>query len=238
MLERGSYIPWASRFRRYLNRKRDNRKWLLKALDEGPYVFRQFTPTGATIPRLQTVDDLKGDDLLHYDAEIGSLSNMIPHSIPNEIYNYVDSWLFELRLQAIRQLFNATTAVEKDIMLGTVQSQGIQPADQNSDDGTSYESEFISEVQSSSIDKSNEQMYPAHTKIINSTIDNDQINSNIQFDSVKGNVNSGSIEKAAHVYDLCALETLANMQIEEAAITTQFAQKLTTKQHTLLSLLS
>ncbi|GKA74294.1 hypothetical protein Tco_0780596 [Tanacetum coccineum] len=66
MLERGSYIPWASRFRRYLNRKRDNRKWLLKALDEGPYVFRQFTPTGATISRLQTVDDLEGDNLLYY----------------------------------------------------------------------------------------------------------------------------------------------------------------------------
>ncbi|GKG37357.1 hypothetical protein Tco_0447530, partial [Tanacetum coccineum] len=44
MLERGSYIPWASRFRRYLNRKRDNQKWLLKALDEGPYVFKIFTP--------------------------------------------------------------------------------------------------------------------------------------------------------------------------------------------------
>ncbi|GJS86575.1 hypothetical protein Tco_0769211 [Tanacetum coccineum] len=90
MLERGSYIPWASRFRRYLNRKRDNRKWLLKALDEGPYVFRQFTPTGATIPRLQTVDDLEGDDLLYYDAEM-EVMNMILLSIPNEIYNSVDS---------------------------------------------------------------------------------------------------------------------------------------------------
>ncbi|GKD68276.1 hypothetical protein Tco_1322366 [Tanacetum coccineum] len=34
MLERGSYIPWASRFRRYINRKREHRKWLNKALDE------------------------------------------------------------------------------------------------------------------------------------------------------------------------------------------------------------
>ncbi|GJZ14969.1 hypothetical protein Tco_0550646 [Tanacetum coccineum] len=61
MLERGSYIPWASRFRRYLNRKRDNRKWLLKALDEGPYEFKNF------------------------------LMNMILLSIPNEIYNSVDA---------------------------------------------------------------------------------------------------------------------------------------------------
>ncbi|GJZ22164.1 hypothetical protein Tco_0559203 [Tanacetum coccineum] len=35
MLERGSYIPWARRFRRYINRKRKNQKWLNKALDEG-----------------------------------------------------------------------------------------------------------------------------------------------------------------------------------------------------------
>ncbi|GJW84486.1 integrase, catalytic region, zinc finger, CCHC-type containing protein [Tanacetum coccineum] len=97
------------------------------------------------------------------------------------------------------------------------------------------ESAFISEVQSSSIDESNEQMYPAHTKIINSTIDNDQINSNIQFDSVKGNVNSGSIEKDAHVYDLCALETLARNAYEEAAKQQQFAQKVQQQNTTLTS---
>ncbi|GJR95464.1 integrase, catalytic region, zinc finger, CCHC-type containing protein [Tanacetum coccineum] len=90
VLERGSYIPWASRFRRYLNRKRDNRKWLLKALDEGPYEFKNFVPEGLTIPRLQTVEDLEGDDLLLYDAEM-ELMNMILLSIPNEIYNSVDA---------------------------------------------------------------------------------------------------------------------------------------------------
>ncbi|GKD03590.1 retrovirus-related pol polyprotein from transposon TNT 1-94 [Tanacetum coccineum] len=537
MLERGSYIPWASRFRRYLNRKRDNRKWLLKALDEGPYVFRQFTPTGATIPRLQTVDDLEGDDLLYYDAEM-EVMNMILLSIPNEIYNSVDSctsakdmwkrverlmrgtiqnqvdretrftnefdqfvaepgeslvsvynrfaqlmndlernnmkfptvsintkflnslqpeWLkyvTQVRLakqltvdsfddlfdylsqyeklvnasrakklekshdplalvahtgsssrntssyyvthpssvvdydeeyqqddvhnhsedplasamlllaKAITQNFsnptnnrlrassntrnqaivqgdrvniqsrnsgnigrnNRRAYVQEEVVEGmnasnetgnvqralrtptsgntsTVQCYNcsgkghyarncpkprvrdskyfmeqmllakqdeagviltdeqndflfadasrmeeieelsaniclmarIQPADQNSDDGTSYESAFISEVQSSSIDESNEQMYPAHTKIINSTIDNDQINSNIQFDSVKGNVNSGSIEKDAHVYDLCALETLARNAYEEAAKQQQFAQKVQQQNMTLTS---
>ncbi|GKF33727.1 hypothetical protein Tco_0106927, partial [Tanacetum coccineum] len=49
----------------------------------------------------------------------------------------------------------------------------IQPADQNYDDEPCYESTFISEVQSSSINKNDEQMYPTHTKIINSTIDDD-----------------------------------------------------------------
>ncbi|GKB70767.1 hypothetical protein Tco_0932179, partial [Tanacetum coccineum] len=93
----------------------------------------------------------------------------------------------------------------------------IQPADQNSDDEPSYESAFVSEVQSSSINENDEQMYPTHTKIINSTIDDDQINSNIQFDSVKGNVNSGSVEKDTHVYDQSALETLVRNAYDEAA---------------------
>ncbi|GJX01898.1 integrase, catalytic region, zinc finger, CCHC-type containing protein [Tanacetum coccineum] len=81
MLERGSYIPWASRFRRYINRKRENRKWLNKALDEGPYQFQMFVPT---------VEDLQGDELLHHDAEI-ELMNLSILSIPNEIYNSVDA---------------------------------------------------------------------------------------------------------------------------------------------------
>ncbi|GJY49018.1 hypothetical protein Tco_0438974 [Tanacetum coccineum] len=46
MLEMGSYIPWASRFRRYINRKRENRKWLNKALDEGDSVNIQCRNSG------------------------------------------------------------------------------------------------------------------------------------------------------------------------------------------------
>ncbi|GKA70317.1 hypothetical protein Tco_0776381, partial [Tanacetum coccineum] len=112
MLERGSYIPWASRFRRYINRKRENRKWLNKALDEGPYQFQMFVPTGSTLPTLQTAEDLQGDELLHYDAEI-ELMNLILLSIPNEIYNSVDA---------------CTTAKEmwkrvERLMRGTIQNQ-------------------------------------------------------------------------------------------------------------------
>ncbi|GJS02403.1 integrase, catalytic region, zinc finger, CCHC-type containing protein [Tanacetum coccineum] len=502
MLERGSYIPWASRFKRFLNRKRENRKWLLKALEDGPYVFRNITPTGSTIPRLQEVEDLQGDDLLYYDAEM-ELMNMILLSIPNEIYNSVDScktakemwarverlmrgtiqnqvdretrftnefdqfvaepgeslvsvynhfaqlmndleqnnmkfptvsvntkflnslqpeWLKyvtqvrlakQLTVDSFDDLFDYLSQFEKLVnasrakklekshdplalvahtgsssrntssyyvthpssvvdydeeyeqddvhnhsedplasaMLNQAVVQGdrvniqsrnsgnvgrnnrrayvqeevvegrnatnetanvqrivrtptpgntstgqcyncggkghyarncpkprvrdskyfmeqmllakqdeagviltdeqndflfadasrmeeieelsaniclmarIQPADQNSDDEPSYESAFVSEVQSSSINENDEQMYPTHTKIINSTIDDDQINSNIQFDSVKGNVNSGSVEKDTHVYDLCALETLARNAYDEAAKQQRFAQK-------------
>ncbi|GJR53844.1 retrovirus-related pol polyprotein from transposon TNT 1-94 [Tanacetum coccineum] len=499
MLERGSYIPWASRFKRFLNHKRENRKWLRKALEDGPYVFRNITPTGSIIPRLQEVEDLQGDDLLYYDAEM-ELMNMILLSIPNDIYNSVDScktakemWarverlmrgtiqnqvdretrftnefdqfvaepgeslvsvynrfaqlmndlernnmkfltisvntkflnslqpellkyatqvclakkftvdsfddLFDY-LSQFEKLVNASRAkklekshdplalvaytgsssrntssyyvthpssvvdydkeyeqdnvhnrsedplasamlllaksiaqnfsnpinnrlrasfntrnqaiVQGDRMniqsknsgntstgqcyncggkghyarncpkprvrdlkyfmeqmllakqdeVGVILSDEqndflfadasrmeeieelsaniclmarIQPADQNSDDEPSYESAFISEVQSSSINENAEQMYPTHTKIINSTIDDDQINSNIQFDSVKGNVNSGSVEKDTHVHDLCALETLARNAYEEAAKQQRFAQKVQQQNMTLTS---
>ncbi|GJT45517.1 integrase, catalytic region, zinc finger, CCHC-type containing protein [Tanacetum coccineum] len=71
----------------------------------------------------------------------------------------------------------------------------IQPADNTSDTGPSYDSTFISELQSSSNNENEEQMYPTHTKIIDSTIGDDQIDSDIIFDSPNGNVNSGSIEE-------------------------------------------
>ncbi|GKA97556.1 putative ribonuclease H-like domain-containing protein [Tanacetum coccineum] len=90
MLERGSYIPWASRFRRYINRKRENQKWLNKVLDEGPYQFEMFIPNNSTVSKLQTAEDLQGDALLHYDAEM-ELMNLILISIPNDIYNSVDA---------------------------------------------------------------------------------------------------------------------------------------------------
>ncbi|GJW66390.1 hypothetical protein Tco_0120814 [Tanacetum coccineum] len=67
------------------------------------------------------------------------------------------------------------------------------------------------------------------------TIDDDQINSNIQFDSVKGNVNSGSVEKDTHVYDQCALETLARNAYDEAAKQQRFAQKVQQQNMTLTS---
>ncbi|GJR56034.1 putative reverse transcriptase domain-containing protein [Tanacetum coccineum] len=37
-----------------------------------PYEFKEFVPEGSTIPRLKTVEDLEGDDLLLHDAEMES----------------------------------------------------------------------------------------------------------------------------------------------------------------------
>ncbi|GJX02295.1 hypothetical protein Tco_0186208 [Tanacetum coccineum] len=50
-----------------------------------------FIPNNSIVPKLQTAEDLQGDALLHYDAEI-ELMNLILLSIPNDIYNYVDAY--------------------------------------------------------------------------------------------------------------------------------------------------
>ncbi|GJR11867.1 hypothetical protein Tco_0794519 [Tanacetum coccineum] len=111
----------------------------------------------------------------------------------------------------------------------------IKPADNTSDVEPSYDSVFISEVQSSSNNENKEQMYLTHTKIINSTIGDDQIDSDIIFDSPNGNVNSGSIEKDTHVPDLCALEQLARNAYQEAEKQQIFAQKVQKQNTTLTS---
>ncbi|GKB13878.1 hypothetical protein Tco_0847801 [Tanacetum coccineum] len=89
MLERGSYIPWTSRFRSYLNRKRETRKWLNKAINEGPYEFRMFTSSETDEPKMQTEEDLRRDNLKYYEVEIKAM-NLILISNPNDIYNSVD----------------------------------------------------------------------------------------------------------------------------------------------------
>ncbi|GJY54148.1 hypothetical protein Tco_0445812 [Tanacetum coccineum] len=112
MLERGSYIPWASRFRRYINQKRENQKWLNKALDEGPYQFEMFIPNNSTVSKLQTAEDLQGDALLHYDAEM-ELMNLILLSIPNDIYNSVhESWVHRSRNTSSYYVTHPTSVVD------------------------------------------------------------------------------------------------------------------------------
>ncbi|GJV99823.1 hypothetical protein Tco_1555075, partial [Tanacetum coccineum] len=111
----------------------------------------------------------------------------------------------------------------------------IQLAANTSDDGPSYDSAFISEVQSSSNTENEEQMYPTHTKIINSTIGDDQIDSDIIFNSPNWNVNSGSIEKDTHVPDLCALLQLARNAYQEAEKQQIFSQKVQKQNTTLTS---
>ncbi|GKC00086.1 hypothetical protein Tco_0986222 [Tanacetum coccineum] len=68
---------------------------------------------GLQLPRLQDVDDLEGDDLLYYDAEM-ELTDMILLSIPNEIYNSVDSWVYLLENTSSYYVTHPPSVVDYD----------------------------------------------------------------------------------------------------------------------------
>ncbi|GKB62986.1 hypothetical protein Tco_0919172 [Tanacetum coccineum] len=76
-----------------------------------PMLEREFTPVNEA-PRMQKEEDLRGDDLKHYEAEIEAI-NLILISIPNDIYNSVDSCT---SAKAMWERFER-------LMRGTVQNQ-------------------------------------------------------------------------------------------------------------------
>ncbi|GJV32223.1 hypothetical protein Tco_1392623 [Tanacetum coccineum] len=111
-----------------------------------------FVPSDSTVPKLQTTEDLQGDALLHYDAEM-ELMNLILLSIPNEIYNSIETsvspsfYVDASRMEEIEELRANICLMAR-----------IQPADNTFDARPSYDSAFISEVQSSSIKDNQEQI--------------------------------------------------------------------------------
>ncbi|GJU39586.1 hypothetical protein Tco_1192543 [Tanacetum coccineum] len=77
-----------------------------------PMLEREFTPSESEPPRMQKEEDLKRDDLKHYEAEIEAM-NLIIISIPNDIYYSMDACI---TAQAMWQ------RVER-LMRGTVQNK-------------------------------------------------------------------------------------------------------------------
>ncbi|GKB24786.1 retrovirus-related pol polyprotein from transposon TNT 1-94 [Tanacetum coccineum] len=113
----------------------------------------------------------------------------------------------------------------------------IQPSNFDSDEGPSYDSAFISEVQTPSISYVNplfakdtqEQKYPNQPKIINNTIGDDQIDSNIIFDEPNGDVNNSSVKNDNNAQESYELEQLARNLYKEAEKQQIIAKKFKTK---------
>ncbi|GJU64979.1 hypothetical protein Tco_1246814 [Tanacetum coccineum] len=82
-----------------------------------------FVPTGSTLPTLQTVKDLQGDELFHYDAEI-ELMNLILLSIPNEIHACTTAKEMWKRVERLMGALYKTKLREK---LDDVQANSADP---------------------------------------------------------------------------------------------------------------
>ncbi|GJR12093.1 hypothetical protein Tco_0794745 [Tanacetum coccineum] len=68
ILEKGSYVPWASRFRRFLDNKQEEEERMWRSIEIGPYV------------RQRIIDPDKPTETIPE-----------PLRIPNDIYNSVDA---------------------------------------------------------------------------------------------------------------------------------------------------
>nr|GEW15420.1 hypothetical protein [Tanacetum cinerariifolium] len=115
----------------------------------------------------------------------------------------------------------------------------IQQANTDSDKGSSYDSSFISEVQTPSTsfmnalfcNRDHEQTYHEQPKIINSTTGDDQINNDIIFDDPNVKSNDGSVEQDKNAHDSHdnALELLARNAYKKAEKQHILAKKLNNK---------
>ncbi|GJT44212.1 MAK10-like protein [Tanacetum coccineum] len=123
MLKKGSYIPWASRFLRYIDGKKDYGKMLEDSIYNGPYKMKPImdprNTTGDPIvkpyPRLKKEEDLTGDDKKRFKADIDAM-NAILLGIPNDIYNFVDACKTPQTMwQRMRRLMHGTDISKQEM---------------------------------------------------------------------------------------------------------------------------
>ncbi|GJS87539.1 hypothetical protein Tco_0770175 [Tanacetum coccineum] len=97
MLERGNYIPWECRFRRFLDNKLKERERMWNSNQNGLYV-RQMIPdldgvvniNGTVKQILEPLSKMIEGNKKQYIADV-KVMNYLLQAIPNDIYNSVDA---------------------------------------------------------------------------------------------------------------------------------------------------
>ncbi|GJR30047.1 hypothetical protein Tco_1106279 [Tanacetum coccineum] len=91
MLEKGNYIPWESRFRRFLDNKLEDEERMWNLIQNGPYQRPMVVdPTNPTVPILEPFSKMTEGNKKQYIADIRVI-NYLLQAIPNDIYNSVDA---------------------------------------------------------------------------------------------------------------------------------------------------
>ncbi|GJX51510.1 hypothetical protein Tco_0278355 [Tanacetum coccineum] len=97
MLERGNYIPWESRFRRFLDNKLEEGEQVWNSIQNGPYV-RLMIPdldgdvniNGTVKQIIKPLSKMTEGNKKQYIADV-KVMNYLLQAIPNDIYNSVDA---------------------------------------------------------------------------------------------------------------------------------------------------
>ncbi|GJT34332.1 hypothetical protein Tco_0924751 [Tanacetum coccineum] len=91
MLEKGNYIPWESRFRRFLDNKLEDGERMWNSIQNGPYQRPMVVdPTNPTVPILEPLSKMTEGNMKQYIADV-RIMNYLLQAIPNDIYNSVDA---------------------------------------------------------------------------------------------------------------------------------------------------
>ncbi|GJY97553.1 hypothetical protein Tco_0514463 [Tanacetum coccineum] len=167
-------------------------------------------------------------------ASSGAVANV-------QCYNYSEKGHYALILTDEQNdfLFDDASRMEEieELSANIYLMVRIQPTNIDSDVGPSYDSAFLSEVQTPSTSYVNplfakdyqEQKYLTQPKIINKSIGDDQIDSNIIFDEPNEDVNSDSVENDNNVQESYELEQLARNAYKEAEKQQIIAKKFNNK---------
>ncbi|GJT02424.1 retrovirus-related pol polyprotein from transposon TNT 1-94 [Tanacetum coccineum] len=97
MLEKGNYIPWESRFRRFLDNKLEEGERIWNSIQNGPYV-RPMIPdpddavniNGTVKKILEPLSKMTEGNKKQYNTDVKVMSYLL-QAIPNDIYNSVDA---------------------------------------------------------------------------------------------------------------------------------------------------
>nr|GEV48663.1 hypothetical protein [Tanacetum cinerariifolium] len=91
MLEKGNYIPWEIRFRRFLDNKFEEGDRLWRSIEKGPYKRPMIAnPDNTTEHILEPLSKMIKGHKKQYIANVKDM-NYLHQAIPNDIYNLVDA---------------------------------------------------------------------------------------------------------------------------------------------------
>ncbi|GKD69818.1 hypothetical protein Tco_1323908 [Tanacetum coccineum] len=91
ILERGNYIPWESRFGRFLDNKLEDGERMWNLIQNRPYVRPMNpNPDGTAKQILEPLSKMTAGNKSQYIADV-KVMNYLFQAIPNDIYNSVDA---------------------------------------------------------------------------------------------------------------------------------------------------
>ncbi|GKC44089.1 hypothetical protein Tco_1061811 [Tanacetum coccineum] len=91
MLEKGNYIAWESRFKRFLENKQEDGERMWQSIEKGHYVRQMITnPNDPESQILEPISKMTEGNKKQYLADV-KVMNFLLQEIPNDICNSVDA---------------------------------------------------------------------------------------------------------------------------------------------------